>query len=261
MISVKTFFSSKLVILRKSPNDSGLGTPKNAGAWDDNRIYHMALLSASDHQVHNVHIEEYRTAPLFSAAAADAITDAVPECNIFTQFGLLAKTLNTYDASDLADGSPSPKRDAKSDFGNRLFLNINTPWSAFICGSQGSGKSHTLSCMLETALMPSTLGKLPKPLAGIVFHYDKFSGLNSSQICEAAYLCSAGIPVRVLVSPSNFWNMERLYSEMPGLAANANKPIVKPLLLKETQLDMERMMKLMAVDNTDKAMPLYMEVS
>ena len=33
---------------------------------------------------------------------------------------------------------------------NRLFLNTNIPSSFFICGLQGSGKSHTLSCLLGT---------------------------------------------------------------------------------------------------------------
>lgn len=238
--------------------------PKKPRAdWNVDINYHMSLFSVSNDndQVHNVQLEEFRTAPLFSAAAADAIADAVyPGANIFPQFGLLAKTLKTYNENDPADDSQSPKRIAESADGSRLFLNVNTPWSAFICGSQGSGKSHTLSCMLETALMPSKLGRLPKPLAGIVFHYDKFSSFSSSQICEAAYLCSSGIPVQVLVSPSNFWRMKKAYSNLPGLAAHARKPVVKPLLLKETQLDVERMMKLMAVDGSDKAMPLYMEV-
>lgn len=29
-----------------------------------------------------------------------------------------------------------------------LFLNTNVPFSAFVCGVQGSGKSHTVSCIL-----------------------------------------------------------------------------------------------------------------
>lgn len=33
-------------------------------------------------------------------------------------------------------------------FDNRLFLNTNIPFSAFICGVQGSGKSHTMSCLI-----------------------------------------------------------------------------------------------------------------
>lgn len=261
------FLIIRLHCIMERSNDFVIVTPKpvrpmRRGAdWNANIEYHMSLLSVSSdkNQAQNVHLEEIRTAPLFSAAAADAITDAIqPGASIFPQFGLLAKALNTYHVSDPADDSQQPKRIVEG--GSRLFLNVNTPWSAFICGSQGSGKSHTLSCMLETALMPSKLGRLPKPLAGIVFHYDKFSSFSSNQICEAAYLCSSGIPVRVLVSPSNFWRMKQTYANLPGLAADAKKPVVKPLLLKEIQLDIERMMKLMAVDGSDKAIPLYMEV-
>lgn len=250
----------------KRSNDCGIVKLKpvqpKMGDWNCDIAYHMSLLSVSNHneQARNVHLEEMRTAPLFSAAVADAIADAVnPEARIFPQYGLLAKTLDFYNASDPVDDSEKPKRIAESA-GSRLFLNVNTPWSAFICGSQGTGKSHTLSCMLEAALMPSKIGRLPKPLAGIIFHYDKFSSTSSNQICEAAYLCSSGIPVRVLVSPSNFWRMKQIYSNMPGLPSDAKKPVVKPLLLKEKQLDVERMMKLMAVNGSDKAMPLYMEV-
>jgi hypothetical protein len=31
---------------------------------------------------------------------------------------------------------------------SRLFLNTNVPFSAFVCGVQGSGKSHTTACMI-----------------------------------------------------------------------------------------------------------------
>ncbi|KAF1946957.1 hypothetical protein EJ02DRAFT_492080 [Clathrospora elynae] len=34
-----------------------------------------------------------------------------------------------------------------------VLLNTNSPWSAFLCGSQGSGKLHALSCMLENCLL------------------------------------------------------------------------------------------------------------
>ena len=246
-----------LIVIRKPVNPNRRG-----GEWNENIGYHMSLLSVSNDkdQAHKVQLEEIKTAPLFSAAAADAVNAVHSGASIFPQFGLLGIALNTYNASDPEDDSQSPKRIAESDT-SRLFLNVNTPWSAFICGSQGSGKSHTLSCMLEAALITKPeLGRLPKPLAGIVFHYDKFSSFSSCQICEAAYLCSSGIPVRVLVSPSNFWRMKQAYENLPGLASHAKKPVVKALLLKETHLDVERLMKLMAVDDSDKAIPLYMEV-
>lgn len=173
-------------------------------------------------------------------------------------YGLLAERLATYGTVSSDTVGSEEGRLTKED--DRLFLNTNAPWSAFICGSQGSRKSHTLSCILEDALLQHTgLGKLPRPLAGLVFHYDKFAGLSSSQICEAAYLCSKGIRVNVLVSPSRYHTMLELYENLPGLEAG-NKPNVAPLLFEPMQLNVERMMKLMAFDNSKEAIPLYMEV-
>ena len=237
-----------------------------------NYNYHMSLLSQGllegGSSIQNGRMEELKTTPLFAASvmanAADESTCSGATNitkTILPQYGLLAQRLESYDINQvdpcIEDLHHGPSIDVSDP---RIFLNINTPWSAFVCGSQGSGKSHTLSCMLENSLLPSQLGALPKPLAAIVFHYDKFTSFASSQICEAAYLCSSGIPVRVLVSPSNFWRMRHAYSNMPGLPASAKKPVVAPMLLKERHLDVERMMNLMAVTEKDGPMPLYMEV-
>lgn len=90
-----------------------------------------------------------------------------------------------------------------------IILTVAAPWSAFLFGSQGSGKSHALSVMLENCLLPNTkLGKLPRPLAGLVFHYD--SGSISS-VCEAVHLVSAGVDVEVLVPESNFYALREKY--------------------------------------------------
>lgn len=252
-------------------------------AWDSDRQYHESLVSSADStgQQHNVHREEIRTTPLFSAdvlahvsGTQTKIFKTVPD--VLPQYSFLAKVLNTYGGHDeqsthdllTADSNdwgnavnPNSQPSATNMDDSRLFINMNAPWSAFICGSQGSGKSHTLSCMLEAALKPSRLGKLPKPLAGIVFHYDKFTGFAKSQICEAAYLCSAGIPVTVLVSPSNLHRMRNAYENNPDLPPNAPKPVVAPLLLEERHLNVERMMKLMAIDEKEGKISLYMEVS
>lgn len=239
-------------------------TPKPS--WVANQGYQMSLFSENPRtydRAQDVHIEEIKTTPLFSAAVLASASKADLTSNdIFPQYGLLAKRLGTYHAgkSNSVDGFENPGKSGLDPSDQRLFLNMNAPWSAFICGSQGSGKSHTLSCMLEMALIPSKLGELPRPLAAIVFHYDKFTGVPSSQVCEAAHLCSSGIPVRVLVSESNLLKMKELYSNLPGLSASAIKPVVMPLLLNEKQLNAERMMKLMAVDEKERAMPLYMEV-
>ena len=45
-----------------------------------------------------------------------------------------------------------------------IMQNVHTPNSAFICGSQGSGKSYTLSCILENCLLPDrATGRLEQP--------------------------------------------------------------------------------------------------
>ncbi len=55
---------------------------------------------------------------------------------ILPQYGLLGSVCQDKEALQTANLDP------------RLFLNTNIPFSAFICGLQGSGKSHTLSCIL-----------------------------------------------------------------------------------------------------------------
>ena len=86
----------------------------------------------------------------------------------------------------------------------RIFFNISAPLSAFICGSQGSGKSHSLSCFLENCLSKSLVSKLQNPLTGLLFHYDPFISDKSGTPCEAAHLSSdPNIKVRVLCSPAN----------------------------------------------------------
>ena len=238
----------------------------------NNYEFHMSLLSLdSPHpqsQNPSAFLEEIKTAPLFSTAVMNATIDDSTHHNTapdgkspFLQYGLLAQSLATYDETQNDPYNANQHQgDTSSIPDRRIFLNVNAPWSAFICGSQGSGKSHTLSCILENSLLPSRLGALPKPLAGIVFHYDRFTSFSNSQICEAAYICSSGIPVKVLVSPSNLSRMQNNYSNLPSLSANAKKPTVTPLLFKESHLDIARMMNLMAVSERDGPIPLYMEV-
>lgn len=233
--------------------------------WENDRKIHNDLFSStganSQAKVQNAHLEEIKTTPLFSAKVLLATIQAsarLGEEATFPSYGLLAERLATYRSdSSYTAGENGDHLTVQDD---RLFLNTNAPWSTFICGSQGSGKSHTLSCILEDALLQTPrLGKQPKQLAGLVFHYDKFTGFSSSQMCEAAYLCSKGIRVNVLVSPSNFWIMSKLYENLPGLAAGVG-PNVAPLFLEPMQLNVERIMKLMAFDNNKEGIPLYMEV-
>jgi hypothetical protein len=117
---------------------------------------------------------------------------------IFSVYRHLGLRLATY-------GERSGKKD-KHAKNNLIYTNINALWSVFICGSQGAEKSHTLSYMLESALMSNdNLGPNTNPLISILFHYDKYAGQAAGQICEAAYLTSKGINVEIFVSPSNLW--------------------------------------------------------
>jgi hypothetical protein len=144
---------------------------------------------------------------------------------------------------------------------DRLFLNTNVPFSAFICGVQGSGKSHTTSCILENALVPSRLlGRLKNPLSALVFSYGQFGGDGSGfSISEAAFLAAPGrdIPdgnhvkkIHVLVSPSNFVNISKLYLRVPNVSVSSFK-------LKPENLDIDVMLTLMNVSESD-TQPLYM---
>ena len=212
--------------------------------------------------------EELKTAPLFSGGVLSCtdmeVEPGEDESARFPQYGLLSKHLrhhpeetNSSTDYDVGDASMNGLR---IDEDPRIFLNVSSPWSAFICGSQGSGKSHTLSCMLENCLLESSLGKLSHPLAGLIFHYDRLASSSDIQICEAAYL-SSGVPVRVLVSPTNLRRMKGAYSRPFEMAEAEKKPEVIPLTFQDDQLNVERMMTLMAVNEREGRVPLYIEVS
>jgi len=191
-------------------------------------------------------LEELKTTPLFSGPVKQAarLVNSTPCSTVyFHQYALLGRELESI------------SRPLRSSHGSAVFMNTDAPWSAFICGSQGSGKSYTLSCILENCLLPSPkIGVMPNPLAGVLFHYDNHS---AGAPCEAAYLASH-LPVTVLVSPSNIWRLREVYSKIPNAANNVK---VQPLLLKEKHLNTSRMLRLMAFSDKDGTVPLYMEVS
>ena len=163
---------------------------------------HLSLLSpSSSHAQHQN--QEAVNAPIFTVADLSLTSKYQlldrPE-SLIPQHGLLAGLVDILDSEPL-----SGSEDLYSFKDPRVFFNTTVPSSTFICGSQGSGKSHTLSCLLENCLIPSIASKLPKALTGLVFHYDTFASDNSSSPCEAAFLASNNsIRVRVLCSPTNF---------------------------------------------------------
>ena len=222
--------------------------------------YQLAFLSDSGSRSNanepcdNSSGEAARTTPLFSGKVLDR-----SELGTFNQYGLLCKAVALRQSQHLPE-LRTPKLPCVFNHDPRVFLNVNAPWSTFICGSQGSGKSYTLSCMLENCLIPSVLGQLPSPLAAIVFHYDTFTSYGSRQLCEAAYLCSAGVPIKVLVSPTNYWRMRQTYENLPVSSPMSRKPKVIPMKFQDKHLDVTRMMNMMAVSDKDGPVPLYIEV-
>jgi hypothetical protein len=162
---------------------------------------HMSLLKAGPGQLEG---HDLVTAPIFSMAAYEYVS-AMPSSNVgkkFPQYGLIAGSSELLLSHKTTPGE-APASSPNAD--PRLFFNIGVPSSIFICGSQGSGKSHTLSCLLENCLIPSKANVLPAPLTGLVFHYDSFISDLIGSPCEAAYLSSnKNIKVRVLCAPTNY---------------------------------------------------------
>lgn len=248
--------------------DTPRATPPSTCSSDARTQGFLRLLKTSSNEddfnfatslEHEAKLQEIRATPLFSNRVRLALDESTMrrigsiDPIAFPQYGLLGICQQSY-GNQRFESEVLPIED------NFLMTNMNAPWSAFICGSQGSGKSHTLSCLLEASLLTSSLaGDNPKPLAGLVFHYDHFTSQESAQLCEAAYLCSSGVPVRVLVSPSNYATMHKLYSNLPGLPEGSPKPQIVPLYFKEEHLNVSRMMTLMNMNSVEDP-PLYMEV-
>ncbi|KAI5859985.1 hypothetical protein GGS23DRAFT_583354 [Durotheca rogersii] len=185
-------------------------------------------------------LNEITSAPLFTYPVLAHAKKLAAESSArsFSQYALFAG-----DSDGLRQKATDP----------RIFHNVSAPSSVFICGSQGSGKSHTLSCILENCLIQSSeLGSLSKPLTGIVFHYDTFVSDTMASPCEAAYLASnPSVKVRVLCSPTNIGTMKKCYGRLPNVD-------VEELRLKESHLNTKRMLDLMAFD--DQGSPLYFQV-
>ncbi|KAI5124461.1 hypothetical protein M0805_008344 [Coniferiporia weirii] len=144
---------------------------------------------------------------------------------------------------------------------SRLYMNCNAPFSALVCGVQGSGKSHTVSTMLENMFTAKDerIGTLSKPLCGLVLHLG--DGGPQSIPNEAAWLGvnatktskSAAVKVKVFVSPSSLKTMKEVYKPLgPNIS-------VEPLYFTEEELDAQAFLSMMAVGTSDSA-PLYMRI-
>ncbi|KAG8831139.1 hypothetical protein FRC17_003588, partial [Serendipita sp. 399] len=191
-----------------------------------------------DVQVFGEH--ELKTTPLATREAVDVQEDEL------AQRGLLGKVLSVHGEDfPLKLGDP------------RIYMNLDAPSSGLVCGVQGSGKSHTVSCIMESALIVDRrIGTLPAPLSTVVFHYDEENG---GRPCEAAFLSELkggdrGVKeVIVLVSPSNLRTRSKVYSGLKHVQ-------VKALRIAEEDLNASRMLSMMGADNLE-TVPLYLHTA
>lgn len=218
--------------------------------------YHRSLLGSSEG---SCEVEEDTLAPVIRSCVFTQKPNWEETQNA-TQFGLLGGLNSRLRMA-------SPPDDASSTDDRRIFFNVSTPSSTFICGSQGSGKSHTLSCILENCLISSKAGRLSKPLTGVVFHYDTFISDSLGSPCEAAFLSShPDVEVRVLCSPTNLHTIQvgniadniiyKLIYELQGTYSKFNVQ-VSPLQIDQEHLNTKRMLDLMAVGQDNGPVPLY----
>ncbi|KAG8885148.1 hypothetical protein FRB97_001966 [Tulasnella sp. 331] len=198
-----------------------------------------------DERVLNEQPHEVVTAPLITRDAYDhgkGLAKAVP------QYGVIGSILSVH-SHDAIEFHGDP----------RLYLNTNAPFSAVVCGVQGSGKSHTVGVLLEAMMISGDkrLGTLNKQLSGLVLHYGENGG---SQVCEAAYQCLATdtrvqLPaVKVYVSPSQITTMKKLYAGVFG-----NRVEVIPLKFAHCELDAQAFLSMMCV-NSGAEPPLYVQI-
>ncbi|KAJ6443238.1 P-loop containing nucleoside triphosphate hydrolase [Purpureocillium lavendulum] len=190
---------------------------------------------------------EVKSTPVFTELVRNHTSSLAPKP--FSQYGLLGGDSTKMSSHMYTDSLMSPEHDP------RVYQNVTAPSSIFICGSQGSGKSHTLSCLLENCLLRSDANVLPRPLTGLVFHYDYFTSDAGGSPCEAAYLSShPEVKVRVLCPPTNIVQIRRIYSKLPNVH-------VEGLRIDEADLNTKRMLDLMAVSSIHgSGMPLYLHV-
>ena len=129
--------------------------------WNREREYHESLFGHNANMSQRssskcvIQTEEIRTVPVFSAEVLEKAStfeegeETSTREKTLTQYGLLAKiegskpeesaTAHGVDAGIQEGGNLLSGNEQTVHLDDRrLFININAPWSAFICGSQGT---------------------------------------------------------------------------------------------------------------------------
>lgn len=216
---------------------AGHATPDSA--YDELQLLHDNLSNLKARSKEH----EIRTAPVITRDAYVAAGYREET----SQYGVLGRTMSIFNGS-MSYAPVDP----------RLYVNTNAPFSAVICGVQGSGKSHTVSVLLESMFIPNLppIGTLKKPLSGLVLHFGE--GGPSARPCEAAWVATSENPaiktprVKVYVSKSSINTMRAVYAPLGDQVA------VEPLLFDKNELDAQAFLSMMAVGSSESA-PLYMQ--
>ncbi|EGX43769.1 hypothetical protein AOL_s00215g505 [Orbilia oligospora ATCC 24927] len=119
----------------------------------------------------------------------------------------------------------------------------------------GPESADSKSCLIRD----ESIGRLQKPLSGLVFHYSPYHSNVESEPCEAAHLAnmrdnsknSLAPQVTVLVSPSNIGNMRTAYANIPNVT-------IREFQLNPSQLNIDTMFDLMSVRENSGL--LYMDI-
>ncbi|KAF7433195.1 hypothetical protein PC9H_005144 [Pleurotus ostreatus] len=216
------------------------GEPSSSASLQDE----LELLEDCPKEIQSSKAHDTTTAPLIMR---DAYIAGLKN-NGATQYGVLGKTLTVR--------GPRAEDSFEDD---RLYVNTNAPFSAIVCGVQGSGKSHTVSVLLENMFISGVgaIGTLQKPLSGLILHYGE--GGSSGRPCEVAWLAVSRFkavhppPVKVYVSSSSLNTMRKIYAPLGSHIQ------VEPLCFTETELDAAAFLSMMAVGSSESA-PLYIQI-
>ena len=148
------------------------------------------------------------------------------------------------------------QEDGKQD---QVFINVTDPFCLITVGVQGSGKSHTTACILESCLLPfPPVVNVEQAMAVLVCHYDQSdvncceaTGLSNPSAKIASLLSEYGdtmIPpslsdkqILVLCSPSFYHQRSKYYKDVCE---------VRPLLFKWKSLKAQQLKKLMKLDES-----------
>lgn len=143
----------------------------------------------------------------------------------------------------------------------KYFLNTSHPFCALALGLQGSGKSHTVGCLLESCLVPYKLRrkgppivKLLNPMNALVLHYDssplsecEIRGLLSPNPDLPNQVCFDSKKTSVVLSNSYFDSRKDHYNNFPDVA-------MKRLLFRWSDLTADNIRTIMRVNESS---PLY----